>query len=117
VSEFRHDRWRAPFALALMLAPAALLSGCSSRDEVLSEKVAAAEAAAQRAIKAQHAAERAAKAAGAKINAAAQVTEAEPEPDDAVSDDGNDDDYESAPEPQVAAEAAPAAPQPAQPVV
>ena len=46
---------------AMLLAPSVLLSGCSSRDSLLAEKVAAADAAAMRAEKA---ADRAEKAAG-----------------------------------------------------
>jgi hypothetical protein len=57
---------------------AALLGGCSSRDTVLAEKLAAAEAAAQRAESAAERAETAAKRAPA--NAAAEAQFEEPEP-------------------------------------
>ncbi len=56
-------------ALVLLAVPAAMLAGCGdSRDEVLAEKVARAEAAATKAEEAQRAAERAARAAGARLN-------------------------------------------------
>jgi hypothetical protein len=48
-----------------MLLPALGLGACSSRDQVMADKLAAAEAAADRAIAAQHAAEKAAAAAAA----------------------------------------------------
>lgn len=61
---------------ALLLAPALLLSACSSRDTVLAEKVAAADAAAARAEKA---ADRAEQAAGKAEKPAAVQVDADPE--------------------------------------
>ena len=61
---------------ALLFAPALLLGGCSSRDTVLSEKVAAADAAAARA---QMAADRAEKAANRVDKPAAVQVDADPE--------------------------------------
>ena len=55
-------------AAMLALLPLVSLAGCGpSRDQLLSEKVAAAQAAADRAVRAAEAAERAAAATGAKI--------------------------------------------------
>jgi len=71
-------------ALAVLLIGPALLGGCSSRDTVLAEKVAAADAAAQRAEMAAQRAENAAKKA--EKPAAVQV-DAEPEE---VTDPGPD---------------------------
>ncbi len=57
-----------------------VLSGCSSRDEVLAEKIAAAEAAAQRAEFAAVRAENAANKAAPETKPSPMVVEAEDEP-------------------------------------
>lgn len=73
-------------AAALAIMPALALGGCSpSRDELLSEKVAAAQAAADRAVRAAEAAERAANASGARV-APTSFDESET----VVEEDGND---------------------------
>ena len=64
---------------ALLLASSALISGCSSRDAVLSDKLAAADAAAARAEKA---AERAEKAAGKADKQPAATVHMDAEPSD-----------------------------------
>lgn len=63
----------------LLLASSVLVSGCSSRDTVLGEKLAAADAAAGRAEKA---ADRAEAAAGKLENQPAAVVEVDAEPED-----------------------------------
>lgn len=100
-------------AAALALAPALALGGCGpSRDELLAEKVAAAQAAADRAVRAAEAAERAAAASGAKIT---PTSFADDEP--VIEEDGNDTTEFDAPDSELAdtgaapATAAPPAPQ------
>ena len=74
---------------ALVLAPALLIGGCSSRDTVLAEKVAAADAAATRAEKAADRAEQAAN----KANKPAAV-QVDADPDD-IADPGPDQDQQN----------------------
>ena len=74
----------------LLLVPALLLGGCSSRDAVLSEKLAAADAAAQRAEAAANRADAAANKAESKVAAPAAV-EVEAEPDDLQDPNQNQD--------------------------
>jgi hypothetical protein len=63
----------------MLLATSLLLSGCSSSDAILAEKLAAADAAA---VRAEKAADRAEKAAGKLYKQPAAVVHMEPEPSD-----------------------------------
>lgn len=68
-------------AAVLLAVPAAMLAGCGdSRDEVLAEKIARAEAAAVKAEQAQQAAERAARNAGSRLNNAVVERDEAPPP-------------------------------------
>lgn len=75
----------------LLLAPALLLGGCSSRDTLLGEKLAAADAAA---VRAEKAADRAEKAAGQSEKQPAAV-EVDAEPED-LQDPGPEQDQQQA---------------------
>jgi hypothetical protein len=59
------NSWRARIAVLAMLAPALALAACSSKDDEMAQKLAAAQEAADKAVAAQKAAE---KAAAAVIN-------------------------------------------------
>lgn len=59
------NSWRARTAVFAMFAPALALAGCSSKDDEMAQKLAAAQEAADKAVAAQKAAE---KAAAAVIN-------------------------------------------------
>jgi len=63
------NSWRARLGALAMLVPFLALTACADNDAAMSEKLAAAEAAADKAIAAQHAAERAA-ATAASIRSA-----------------------------------------------
>jgi len=91
VTTAQHSGPKSRAALAaLLLAPAMMLAACSGRDTGLSEKVAAAEAAAARA---QMAADRAEKAANKVDKPAAVQVEADPED---IADPAPDQDQQNA---------------------
>lgn len=80
VNQHAGATWRTMAAALALAVPALALSGCGpSRDEVLSEKLAAAEAAARRAEAAQKAAERAAASAARSAGQPVAAIEAEEE--------------------------------------
>lgn len=84
MSTAANARWRLIVRSSAAILPALLLAACSGgRDTDMSEKLAAAEAAAQRAEAAQKAAEKAARAAGASIQSLPDAVEEDPDRENA----------------------------------